>query len=74
MTIRQDVDALKGWNRRGDWLVSDRHGIARLVVPHGMSYSLYRWDYIGDWFAELIGVRGDLESALRLIPQETSDD
>lgn len=56
-----------GFSRRGDWLVGERHGIARVQCAHGTVYSVYAWEYVGDWFAELIGVRQALAEAVKLI-------
>lgn len=56
-----------GFERRGDWLVSDRHGIARLDVYHGRTYSVYAWEFPGDDFATLLGVGQNLDEALKLI-------
>lgn len=56
-----------GFERRGDWLVSERYGIARVQCYHGTVYSVYAWEYVGDWFADLIGVRQALAEAVRLI-------
>lgn len=55
------------FSRRGDWLVSARHGIARVECGHGVNYCVHSWEYPGDVWAELIGVRQSLEAAVELI-------
>ena len=67
MTIRQDVDALSGFVRRGDWMESQHYGIARLDLHFGRNYCLYRWDFPGDVGRELVGVKQSLDEAVKLI-------
>ena len=56
-----------GFTQRGHhWLVSPSHGIEFGEVYHGTNFCVYRWEYIGDVWRELIGVRQALAEAVRL--------
>ena len=56
-----------GFTRRGHWYVNDRHGIEFGELYHGTNFVVYRWEYVGDVWRELIGVRQALAEAVRLI-------
>lgn len=61
------------FTRRGDWLVSERYGIARVQCWHGTTYTAVRWEYPSDVAAELIGVRQSLDEAVKLTLERNNE-